>query len=137
MTVSTPSKMPMQESGTSGSSEMLQSQSSPTELSATEIAMMMTTGTVTAPTLEPPKALAAEKTIAAWLNDKRISALWAINENRNSWVHIGGVGWKKLANNSDSAIVALTYLASHAKQLNCRVDYREEADGMIREIYVW
>jgi hypothetical protein len=75
--------------------------------------------------------------IAAWQNNKRITGLWSINQNRNSWVGVSGVGWKKLANNSDTAIVALTMLSAHAREKNSPVNYREEKDGMIREMYVW
>jgi hypothetical protein len=28
-------------------------------------------------------------------------------------------------------------ISAHAKQLTSRVDYREEADGMVYEIYAW
>jgi hypothetical protein len=75
--------------------------------------------------------------VSAWQNNKRITGLWSINENRNSWVGVDGIGWKKLANNSDSAIVALTMLSSHAREKGSAVDYREESDGMIYEMYVW
>ena len=54
--------------------------------------------------------------VTAWLNDKRITGLWSINQNRNSWVYVNGIGWKKLANNSDSAIVALSMLSAHARE---------------------
>jgi hypothetical protein len=75
--------------------------------------------------------------VGAWLNDKRVTALWTINQNRNAWAYIAGVGWKKLANNSDTAVVALTMLAAHAKQAQTNFSYRDEADGMIHETYVW
>jgi hypothetical protein len=75
--------------------------------------------------------------ITAWNSNKQITALWSINENRNSWVGIGGIGWKKLSNNSDSAIVALTMLSAHAREKGSTVHYRDESDGMIHEMYVW
>jgi hypothetical protein len=87
----------------------------------------------------PALPLTAVTAIGAstWQNNKKFNALWSINQNRNSWVGVEGIGWKKLANNSDSAIVALTMLASHARQKGSIVNYREEADGMIYEMYVW
>lgn len=98
----------------------------------------VTAGADSAPSLLPSAALSVSGGgITAWLGDKRVSALWGINQNRNSWVYIVGVGWKKLANNSDSAVVALTMLAAHAKQSQTNYSYREEADGMIHETYVW
>jgi hypothetical protein len=90
------------------------------------------------PTLLPSAAgVSSSGGVAAWLNDKRVTALWVINQNRNSWAFISGVGWKKLANNSDTAVVALTMLAAHAKQSQTNYSYRDEADGMIHESYVW
>jgi hypothetical protein len=95
-----------------------------------------------APTAEPP--IAAEGGGAAgaigasvWVNSKKINALWTISENRNSWVGVAGVGWVKLANNSDSAIVALTMLGANARHTQGNVNYRQEADNMIHEMYVW
>ena len=75
--------------------------------------------------------------VTAWLSNKKINGLWSINQNRNTWIGVSGVGWKKLANNSDSAIVALTMLSAHALEKGSVVNYREESDGMIHEIYVW
>ena len=89
------------------------------------------------PTLLPSGAGVTAGAVGAWLNDKRVTALWAINQNRNSWAYIAGVGWKKLANNSDTAVVALAMLAAHAKQSQTNYSYRDEADGMIHESYVW
>jgi hypothetical protein len=88
-----------------------------------------------APSLRPAEGMSAG--ITAWQNNKRITGLWAINQNRNSWVYVDTVGWKKLANNSDSAIVALSMLGAHAREKSSVVNYREENDGMIREMYVW
>jgi hypothetical protein len=114
--------------------------------------LLKTTGTdsaasadVVAPTQEPPaSALAAVGTGAAggvaatvWVNGKKVNALWAINQNRNSWISVVGVGWVKLANNSDSAIVALTMLGANAKLTQGVVNYRQESDNMIHEMYVW
>jgi len=88
----------------------------------------------TAPSL--PIEVGAIAGVTAWQNNKRITALWSINQNRNSWIGVSGLGWRKLANNSDSAIVALTMLCSHARKKNSVVNFREEG-GMVREIYVW
>ena len=95
---------------------------------------------VAGPTQEPPAAaLAVADGVGAtvWVTGKKVSALWAINQNRNSWVGIAGVGWAKLANNSDSAIVALTMLCANAKLTQGVVNYRQESDNMIHEMYVW
>jgi len=112
-------------------------QSRPEELTAAQQAQSATAGGAgVAPTLEPPSA-AAVGSVGAWQGNKKITALWSINQNRNSWVAVDGVGWKKLANNSDSAVVALTILGANAKLTQHAVNYRDEADGMIHEMYVW
>jgi hypothetical protein len=79
----------------------------------------------------------ANASATVWQYGKKINALWSINENRNSWVGVTGVGWVKLANNNDTAIVALTMLGADAKLTQGTVNYRQESDGMIHEIYVW
>ena len=91
----------------------------------------------TAPSLIPESEGARTEGITAWQNDKRITGLWTINETRNSWVYVTGIGWKKLSNTVDSATVALTMVSGSARQTNTPVNYRDEADGMIHEIYVW
>ncbi len=101
-----------------------------------------------APTAQPPAqvqvaasgaavAAAADASTTTWVNNQKVTALWCIAENRNSWVGLSGTGWVKLANNSDTAVVALTMLASHAKQMQTVVNCRQEADNMIHEIYAW
>ena len=90
-----------------------------------------------APAATPPESAQQAFGATTWHSDKRITALWSINQYRNSWVHIGGIGWKRLAVKSDSAIVALSMIGAHAKQLQSRVDLREESDGLIHEIYSW
>ncbi len=93
-----------------------------------------------APTAGPP--ISAQEGAAAvgasvWVTNQRVNALWTIAESRNSWVGIAGVGWRKLANNSDTAVVALTILAANAKQTQGILNYRQEADNMIHEMYLW
>lgn len=75
-------------------------------------------------------------TAAVWHSNKKINALWSNNGNRNVWVAIADVGWKRLAYNSDSAIMALTIITSHAFQTNRTANLMEE-DGQIKQAYVW
>ena len=92
-----------------------------------------------APSIKPPTETATGgEGITAWQNNRHITALWSINQNRNSWVYVKEIAaWKKLMDNSDSAIVALTLLSASAMQTQSIVNYREEADGKIYEMYVW
>ena len=72
-----------------------------------------------------------------WSNAERTAALCNIKQNPNSWVYVNGVGWKKLADNFDSAAVALAILAANAKPARSDDHCRDETDGMIHETYVW
>lgn len=122
-------------------------------------AQTLETGTTesTMPIDEPPQELAmelsagnesrpadAENTLsvmvaaaATWHRGKRITGLWSINQNRNVWINLSSVGWRKLANSSDSGIVALNMVASHARQTSRSVDAYEDDKQQIKEIYVW
>lgn len=88
-----------------------------------------------APTL--PSSGGGVKGVAAWQSNKHVDALWTINQDRNSWVGIAGIGWKKLSGPSESAVVALTMLMSHARATGSLVTYRDESDNLIHEAYVW
>lgn len=91
----------------------------------------------TGPSAMPPESGQQAIGASTWLTDKRITALWSINQNRNSWIHVAGVGWRRLATNSDSAIVAMSMISAHARQMQSSVTLRQEADGLIHEIYAW
>lgn len=133
MSKSVPTQMPQ---AGQESSEVV-GQSKPQDLNSLDVTAAIAASSPSAPVLEPPVTVKSQEVMGAWLNDKRISATWCINQNRNVCVAVAGVGWKKLANNSDSAIVAFNMLGMHARQMNSPVNYREEADGMIYEMYVW
>ncbi|HAA27704.1 MAG TPA: hypothetical protein DDW76_25305 [Cyanobacteria bacterium UBA11369] len=107
----------------------------PKDLSAAELAMMtgMAVDVDTAPSLSP----SVPQESMDWQNNKKFNGSWCIDENRNVWYHVEGIGWKKLTYQSESGIVALNILAAHAKQTQSIVNYRDEADGMIYEMYVW
>ena len=87
-----------------------------------------------APTLPLPGQ--ARERAAAGERDRRVTALWSADQEGNTWVGIGGVGWRRLGGGCDSAHIALTMLAAHAREQGSRVHYRE-SDGVIGEIYVW
>jgi hypothetical protein len=114
--------------------------SSPAKVSDAQIAALVAESSPLAgPTMTPPAAaLEAVKAVTAtWRNNVKIDALWTIDETRNAWVRVVGVGWRKLYNGRDGAYQALSTLASQARQTNRPVNLREEADGMVYEIYLW
>ena len=91
-----------------------------------------------APQFMPPETEEGVTAIeaAVWNSDKRVNALYTTLHARNSWMSIAGVGWKKLTTANDSACEAMTQLAAHCREKNCRIDFSEE-NGVVTEIYVW
>lgn len=102
-------------------------------------ATAMTAEPGAAPVLSPPgapQAAAPAATATAWQTNKKVLALWTNNSDRNGYAYIDGVGWKRLATNSDSVHEALLTLASSGR-LAGSISYPEAADGLIHEIYLW
>lgn len=73
---------------------------------------------------------------ATWHKGKKIGGLWSNHQNKNSHIHVSGLGWKRLATNHDSCVVALTMLASHARAQNRNVNFKEDKK-LVTELYVW
>lgn len=88
------------------------------------------------PTLSPETAATAITAEGVWHNSKKITGLFSSAHSRNSWIGVPGLGWRKLADNSDPVVMALTDLAAHAKQLNSNVNLKEENNKIV-EMYVW
>lgn len=92
------------------------------------------------PQHDPSRAAAAAAgdavTAAVWTYNRTVSATWSINETRNAWILVDGVGWKKIFNGTDGAFTALTTLAAQARQTGHAVSFREDG-GLVREIYLW
>jgi hypothetical protein len=90
------------------------------------------------PTAGPPSvSAAASAATATWQTNVTVDATWATNEVRNAWMRVVNIGWKKIFNGSDASFIALTTLAAQARQTGHPINYREEADGMVHEIYLW
>ncbi|RJK96379.1 hypothetical protein [Vallicoccus soli] len=114
--------------------------SAPTAVPDEEVEARVAAATPLAgPTALPPQVAAVEDqaVTATWRNGVTIDALWSIDETRNAWARIPGVGWRKVYNGRDGAFLALCTLAAQARQTGRTVNLREDADGMIHEIYLW
>ncbi len=81
-------------------------------------------------------AQAAKATATTWQDNKTVTNQWTINQDRNSWMGVSGLGWQKLSTASDSGSVALTMLAASAIVSKRPVNFRQESDGMVHEIYL-
>lgn len=139
MDVGGPSLVPPAESN--GSDDAAPGSTAPT-LTPEQMSTMMERSPAT-PTMAPPSlaaaaAAAAETAVTAtWRSNVHVDGLWSIDETRNAWLHVTGLGWRKIYNARDGAFQALVALAGQARQTNRPVSLREEADGMIYEIYLW
>jgi hypothetical protein len=81
-------------------------------------------------------AQAATGITGTWTQNAVVDAMWSINQTRNVFLHVKGGAWKKIFNGSDWAFTALTTLASQARQTGRPISFREEADGLVHEIYL-
>jgi hypothetical protein len=75
-----------------------------------------------------------------WQYNRRITALWSNRQNVNAWVHVAGLGWRKLTNPDDDVTNAFLIMCTHAKADNRPVDFLEVGvSGVIeiRELYVF
>lgn len=70
-----------------------------------------------------------------WQNDKRITGLWTINQDRNAWVHVAGIGWKKIAADNDVIFYNLLAQLVAAKAGSRPVNFYE-LGGVILQVYV-
>lgn len=74
----------------------------------------------------------------AWQRGKKITALWAINQDNNVWAWVDSLGWRKCDHRSNTT--NLCVLVASAKQTNAFVDFNEDTvdnNTTITEIYVW
>ncbi|MCZ8248207.1 MAG: M6 family metalloprotease domain-containing protein [Microcystis sp.] len=73
---------------------------------------------------------------SAWLEKKQITGLWMINQERNAAAYVDGLGWRKIASESDSVFLGMLTLLSAAKERKFPVNLRLE-NNVIQEIYVF
>ena len=137
-----PTALPPAASGSSGDADS--TATLPTRLAPSDDVTLVTSVVpdTAGPSLLPPQqassAAAASDgvTAAVWTYDKAVSATWCVNETRNAWMLVDGVGWKKLFNGTDGAFTALVTLAAQARQTGHHISFREDG-GLVREIYLW
>ncbi len=95
-----------------------------------------TEGIAAAPTLQPGAASAADG-IGLWQTNRQVDALYSTYAARFSWMHVASGPWRRFSPVSDSGVAALALLAAHARDRGRPVNFREEADQLIHEMYVW
>ncbi|HEX6007272.1 MAG TPA: hypothetical protein VFY80_04880, partial [Burkholderiales bacterium] len=74
-------------------------------------------------------------TLRNWRNNVLINGLWHNESDRNAWVHVAGVGWRKLATETASMQSAMLLELAAAKGANRPVNILEDQQT-VREVYV-
>ncbi len=88
------------------------------------------------PTMAPPQTGMPAEAGAA-VTGKRVLATWAEQSNRNAWVYLDTVGWKKLSPLTDTGSTTMTILAAHARATGSAPYADENPAGTIGVLYVW
>ncbi|MFN7930139.1 MAG: C1 family peptidase [Blastocatellia bacterium] len=70
-----------------------------------------------------------------WQNNKRIVGLWSNNADRNAYVYVDGIGWKRITGDNDNIHLNMLAQLIAAKAANRPVNYFEES-GVIKQVYV-
>jgi C1A family cysteine protease len=71
-----------------------------------------------------------------WLNNVRVTGLWAINQDRNVWIYLAGIGWRRLAFDNDVITTTMLADAIIAKAAQRPVNVYQD-NGVIKQIYVF
>lgn len=71
-----------------------------------------------------------------WQTNRRVTGLWAINQDRNAWVHFDGLGWRKISPDNDTIFFVMLSQLIAAKAAARPVNYYEE-NSVIKQIYVY
>lgn len=70
-----------------------------------------------------------------WQNNKRVVGLWTIDQDRNAFVFIDGLGWKKVSPDNDNIFFDMLNQLVMAKAAGRPINYFELA-GVIKQVYV-
>ena len=70
-----------------------------------------------------------------WLNNTHVIGLWAIDQDRNAWAYLAGIGWRKIATDNDNIFFDLLRLLAAAKEGGRPVNVYQ-TNGIITQLYV-
>jgi C1A family cysteine protease len=70
-----------------------------------------------------------------WIRDTRIIGLWTNNQDRNAWVYVQNLGWRKISSENDNIHIDMLVQLTSAKAAGRRVDLYQE-NSVIKQIYV-
>ncbi len=102
-----------------------------------ETIVSTTLSTNSYPTQDPPTQDFSAVQAAAWQNNKKVIGMWTNCVDRNSYMYIEDLGWRKFLETSDSAMMAFNIIAAHAKTMNKPVSFYEGDDGKVTTLFVF
>lgn len=70
-----------------------------------------------------------------WLNNTKVIGLWTIDQDRNAWAYLNGIGWRRIAWNNDNIFFDLLRLLAAAKEGGRPVNVYQD-NAVIKQIYV-
>ncbi len=70
-----------------------------------------------------------------WQTNRRVIGLWSIDQDRNAWAYVDGIGWRKIASDSDNIFFDLLVQVASAKTSNRPVNFYQQ-QGVIRQVYI-
>lgn len=70
-----------------------------------------------------------------WINNTKITGLWANNADRNAYAYVQGTGWRRVAFDSDNVFVDMLMQLVVAKAANRPVNVYQES-AVIKQLYV-
>ncbi len=70
-----------------------------------------------------------------WLNNVKVVGLWAIDQDRNAWAYLSGVGWRKIAPTNDNIFFDFLRQLAAAKEGGRPINVYQ-ANGLITQLYV-
>jgi len=70
-----------------------------------------------------------------WERNKQIIGLWTVNQNRNAWVYVQGLGWRKISPDKNNIFFDMLAQLIAAKTCKRPVTFYQKR-GIIKQIYV-
>lgn len=70
-----------------------------------------------------------------WQNNRSVQGLWTIDQDRNAWAYLSGLGWRRIAGDNDNIFFNLLTQLSAAKAAHRPVNAYLQA-GVITQVYV-
>lgn len=71
-----------------------------------------------------------------WRTNVKIRGMWAINQDRNAWVYVDGLGWRKISPDNDNIFFDMLVQLATAKTGDRSVNFLEQ-QNVIKQLYVF